>query len=110
MVMHGYLKKTYKRFILAKLEGILFFGDNYSSDTLAAETIEHWDAVCIMEELGDVDFGDGYDDGLWGHWQYEDTNNGRIPTFWYSYMSKNVAMCASLIDSIEMTSFYGSEE
>jgi len=87
---------------------ILFFGDNYSTDALAAETIPHWDAVCIMEELGDVDFGEGYDGSYWGHWQYEDTNRGRIPTFWYDYMGKNVAMCTSLVGSMEMASFYES--
>jgi len=85
---------------------ILFFGDNYSTDALAAETIPHWDAVCIMEELGDVDFGEGYDGSYWGHWQYEDTPTGRIPTFWYDYMSKNIAMCASLVNSKEMHRFY----
>jgi len=85
---------------------MLFFGDNYSTDALAAETIDHWDAVCIMEELGDIDFGEHYDDSYWGHWQYEDASEGRIPTFWYDYMSKNVAICTSLVDSIEMTRFY----
>jgi len=85
---------------------ILFFGDNYSTDALAAETIEHWDAVCIMEELGDIDFGEHYDDSYWGHWQYEDTPTGRVSTYWYDYMSKNVAVCTSLVDSIEMANFY----
>lgn len=100
------LEENIKRVTGGKDGRILFFGDNYSTDVLAAERIAHWDAVCIMEELGDVDFGEGYDESYWGHWQYEDTPNGRIPTFWYSYMSKNVAMCTSLTDSIEMAAFY----
>jgi len=89
---------------------ILFFGDNYSTDALAAETIDHWDAVCVMEELGDVDFGEGYDGSYWGHWQYEDTPTGRIPTFWFDYMSKNVAICTSLVGSMDMLKFYELHE
>jgi len=101
------LEENIRRLANDKTGRILFFGDNYSTDALAAETLEDWDSVCIMEELGDVDFGDGYDQSYWGHWQYEDTPKGRVPTFWYDFMSKNVAMCTSLVDSIEMAQFYG---
>ena len=102
----GTLEENILRLNGDKSGRILFFGDNYSTDALAAETIDHWDAVCIMEELGDVDFGEGYDESYWGHWQYEETANGRVPTFWYDYMSKNVAVCTSLVNSIEMLEFY----
>jgi len=33
---------------------ILFFGGNYSTDAITAEATDYWDAVCIVEELGDV--------------------------------------------------------
>jgi len=96
------------RRVTGKEGRILFFGDNYSTDALAAEKHENWDAVCIMEEMGDIDFGDGYDQSYWGHWKYEEVPGGKIPTFWYDFMSKNVAVCTSLVDSLEMAEFYNS--
>lgn len=54
--------------------------------------------------------GGDYDESCWGHWQYEDTAQGRVYTFWYSYMRDNVAVCTSLIDSNEMVSFFEGKE
>lgn len=58
--------------------------------------------------MGEIDFGDGYDHSYWGHWKYEEVPGGKIPTFWYDFMSKNVAICTSLVDSLEMAEFYNS--
>jgi len=100
------LEENIQRISAGHYGRILYFGDNYSTDILAAETIAHWDGVCIMEELGEIELGEGYEESVWGHWQYEDTPYGRVNTFWYDYMSQNVAMCTSLTDSIEMAEFY----
>ncbi len=100
------LEENIQRISAGHYGRILYFGDNYSTDILAAETIAHWDGVCIMEELGEIELGEGYEENVWGHWQYEDTPEGRVNTFWYDYMSQNVAMCTSLTDSIELAEFY----
>jgi len=89
---------------------ILYIGDHYSLDILAAKDCENWDTVCVMEELGELDLGDDYDGRVWGNWQYEETAKGIIPTFWYSEMMKKADKCVPTVDSEEMMEFYYQEE
>jgi len=89
---------------------ILYFGDHYAYDILAAKDLKDWDTVCIIEEMGDLDLGDDYDGRIWGHWQYEETSDGIIPTYWYSEMMKKADKCTALVDSKEMMEFYFQDD
>jgi len=105
----GLLKRNLD-FITGKKGKVLYFGDHYAYDILAAKDLKDWDTVCVIEEMGDLDLGDDYDGRIWGHWQYEETSDGVIPTYWYSKMMKKADKCTSLVDSKEMMDFFYERE
>lgn len=91
-------------------ERILFIGDHYSHDVLASRALKNWDSVCVMEELGGLDLGEGFDGRVWGPSHYEETPDGVIQTFWYSEMMKHADKCTKLVDSDDMLEFFYQED
>ncbi len=88
---------------------ILYFGDQYITDAVAAEKNDRWDSVCLMEELDGIDLGDGYDHEFWGDFFAEETSYGKIPGLWWSYMKNKVAMLVPLADDEEILKFSEQE-
>ena len=89
-----------------KLGRILFFGDNFSSDVLAAETNPNWDGVCIMEDLDDPSYGDKYTNEIWGSFSGDDTPYGKVAGYWYKLMHTQVSKVVKAVDTPEMLKFY----
>jgi len=85
---------------------ILFYGDSYVTDCLSSQKNKNWDAICIMEELDNVDFGPGYDKSIWGEWNVDEYEGKKVDAFWYSYMKENCAKIVSACDSKDLDSFY----
>lgn len=70
---------------------ILFFGDNYATDCMAAETNSNWDSVCIMEDLRPVNYGPSHNHNIWGSFLNEKLEDGStIPCFWHDYVPFHV--------------------
>jgi len=88
---------------------ILYFGDQYITDAIAAEKNSRWDSVCLMEELDGVDLGDSYDPNFWGDFFAEETPYGKIPGLWWSFMKNKVATIVPLADNEEILKFSQQE-
>lgn len=99
--------------VLGKKEGsILYLGDNYVSDCIIAEKLHpRWNTVCIIEELEGVDFGELYDEKVFGDYFSDNTTeHGEVETFWWNYVRHNVTAVTSAVDSKEMLEFYYQKE
>ena len=90
----------------AKGNRVLYTGDNFPNDILAAKKFLNWDTVCVMEELENFDLGEGYDGRIWGDWQYEETPYGIVPTFWLTEMMVQADKVTSGVDSKEMLQYF----
>jgi len=87
---------------------ILFFGDNYVTDCLAAQTSSNWDSICIMEELEELELNPWTNTTIWGEWRHDFYEETKIETFWYDYMKNHAAKIVSACDTKELELFYNN--
>jgi hypothetical protein len=65
---------------------IAYFSDQYLNDAIYLEHRDRWDGICVMEELGGVEFGDDVEREIWGDfllmriliWKKQQDFDGRL--------------------------------